>query len=478
MTDLHAAWDALKAAARNDASGRIESLFAAEPGRLEAMTVSGGGLTLDLSKQPWSLAEGLPAALALARAAGVEAARDRLFAGEAVNVSEDRAVLHPALRAPDGDSYSAKGETVSSQVEAGRAAMADFAAKVRSGTLKGATGKPFTAILHIGIGGSDLGPRLVWEALRPLRPAIDLRFVANVDGADFAVQSADLDPATTLVVAVSKTFTTLETLANATAARDWLRASLGDAGDSQLVAVSANPKAAMEFGVAEDRIFAFWDWVGGRYSIWSAVGLSCAVALGWEAFEGFLAGAAAMDKHFQNAPLDANLPVLLALAHVFNRNGLGRGARAVSPYAQRLRLLANYLQQLEMESNGKRVSTDGSLAANETATVVFGDAGTNGQHAFYQLLHQGTDIIPVDIVAVAKITEGPPGMHAKLLANAIAQAEALMIGRGEGEVRVELSKRGSSPQISTPWRLSAPSPAIARPASSCWRTSPHRASAP
>lgn len=244
------------------------------------------------------------------------------------------------------------------------------------------------------------------------------------------------------MVAVSKTFTTLETMANAEAARAWLRATLGEAGDAHLVAVSANPQAAQAFGVPAERVFAFWDWVGGRYSIWSAVGLSCAVGLGWERFQAFLDGAAEMDAHFVAAPLARNAPVLLALAHLFNRNGLSRPIRAVVPYAQRLRLFPAFLQQLEMESNGKRVTPQGLPSMHHTAASVFGDAGTNGQHAFFQLLHQGTDVIPVDLIAVAETDEGPAGMHAKLLANVLAQAEALMVGRTEDDVRAELEAKG------------------------------------
>jgi glucose-6-phosphate isomerase len=246
-------------------------------------------------------------------------------------------------------------------------------------------------------------------------------------------------------VVVSKTFTTLETLTNAEAARAWLRAALGQAADAHLVAVSAAPDKARAFGVPADQVFGFWDWVGGRYSAMSAVGLSCAVALGYDAFAQMHAGAWAMDGHFQQAPLESNAPVLLALAHVFNRNGLGRPLRAVVPYAQRLRLFPAYLQQLEMESNGKRVTLDGRPVAQPTAASVFGDAGTNGQHAFFQLLHQGTDVIPVDILAVRQGSEGDPAAQTKLLANAIAQAEALMVGRREEDVRDELAAAGRSP---------------------------------
>jgi len=441
---LAAAWAAFDQAAERAAAVSLPGLFAAEPGRLERLTLEAGPLSLDLSKQSWT-AEGVEACLALAAAAGVETARARLFAGEAVNTSEDRAVMHPALRAESHSAYCAKGELVTPEVVRGRQRMWALAGAIRSGEVRGATGERFRTVLHIGIGGSDLGPRLVWEALKPLNPEIELRFAANVDPSEIAAAVAGLDPATTLVVAVSKTFTTQETLANAEFARDWLRAALGEGGArGHLVAVSAAPDKAEAFGVDPERVFAFWDWVGGRFSVWSAVGLSCAIALGWQdGFQAFLAGAAEMDAHFLKAPPERNAPVMLALAQVWNRNGLARGARAVVPYAQRLRLLPAFLQQLEMESNGKRVRADGRPVLRATAPVVFGDAGTNGQHAFFQLLHQGTDVIPVEFVAVAESDDGPAGMQKKLLANALAQAEALMIGRSQAEVVAELEARGT-----------------------------------
>jgi glucose-6-phosphate isomerase len=436
-----AEWNAFLADAQAAQGRSILGLFEREPRRLSALTVRAAGLTLDLSKQPWSLG-GLEAGVALARAGGVEARRAALFSGAAINTSEDRAVLHPALRAAEGAHFKAKGEPVSGEVQAVRAAMAKFAADVRSGAYRGAGGHAFRNVVHIGIGGSDLGPRLVWEALRPLDAPIALRFAANVDGSDIAATLEGLDPAQTLVVAVSKTFTTQETLANALAARAWLRAALGPAGDRHLVAVSANPEAVAAFGVSPERLFAFRDWVGGRFSVWSAVGLSCVIGLGADVFEAFLAGAAAMDDHFLSAPLESNAPVLLALAQIFNRDGLGRAARAVIPYSQRLRLLPSFLQQLEMESNGKRVGMDGQPVARPTAPVVFGEPGTNGQHAFFQMLHQGTDVVPLEFVGVARNDEGPPGAHAKLLSNLLAQAEALMIGRSEADVREELKTKG------------------------------------
>jgi glucose-6-phosphate isomerase len=441
---LDRAWSAFDAAADRAADERIADMLANDAERLSRLTVEAAGLTVDLSKQAWTR-EGEDACLALAEAAGVAEARAAMFAGTAVNTSEDRAVLHAALRAPAGAAFAAKGEAVSGAVEAGRAKMKALADAVQSGAAKGSTGKPFRSLVHIGIGGSDLGPRLVWEALRPLQPKMELRFAANVDPAEIAAALAGLDPAETLVVVVSKTFTTQETLANAEAARAWLRAALGDGADAHFAAVSAAPDRAAAFGISSDRVFAFWDWVGGRYSVWSAVGLSCAIGLGWEAFERFLAGAAAMDEHFLNAPLARNAPVLMALAQIWNRNGLGRGMRAVVPYARRLTLLPAFLQQLEMESNGKRVDKDGQVMKRATAPAVFGDAGTNGQHAFFQLLHQGTDIIPVDFVAVAQAGDGPPELQKKLLANCLAQAEALMVGKQGPDVPAERTFTGSRP---------------------------------
>ena len=435
------AWSALKADADAAKSRSILALYDAEPGRLERLTVEAAGLTLDLSKQPWSDA-GFSAAIALARASGVEARRTALFAGQPINLSEDRAVMHPALRARTGSAFFAKGERVSGDVDEVRAAMKALADGVNAGIILGATGKRFRNVVHIGIGGSDLGPRLMWQALRRLNPPINLRFASNVDGSDLAAALDGLDPEQTLVTLVSKTFTTQETVTNGEAARAWLRAAMGKAGDAHLLAVSANPEAVAAFGVAPERLFAFRDWVGGRYSLWSAVGLSCAIALGWEAFEAFLEGGAAMDRHFLDAPLERNAPVLLGMAQVFNRNGMGRRARAVIPYSQRLRFLAPFLQQLEMESNGKRVSAAGKPLENMTAPVVFGDPGTNAQHAFFQMLHQGTDVIPLEFIGIARNPEGLPGSHAKLLSNLLAQAEALMIGRSEAEVRAELTAKG------------------------------------
>ncbi|WP_269715315.1 glucose-6-phosphate isomerase [Caulobacter sp. NIBR2454] len=442
MSKLDAAWSRLEAAAKDAAATRIVDLFDAEPDRLSKLTVSAAGVSLDLSKQSWT-AEGLDAALDLARAVDVEGARQAMFGGEAINTSEDRAVLHVALRAAKDAPYAAKGEAVMADVEDVRVRMKAFAEQVRSGAVKGSTGKPFKTILHIGIGGSDLGPRLLWDALRPVKPQIDVRFVANVDGAEFELVTADMDPEETLVIVVSKTFTTQETMANAQAARDWLSAALGEEGaKAHLAAVSTALDKTSAFGVPDERVFGFWDWVGGRYSLWSSVSLSVAIAAGWEVFERFHAGAAQMDVHFRDAPLEKNAPVLLALAQIFNRNGLGRPARSVVAYSYRLSRLSAFLQQLEMESNGKQVDKAGKPVTRGTSAIVFGGEGTNVQHAYFQAMHQGTDITPMELIGLATTDEGPAGMHPKLLSNLLAQAEAFMVGRSEEEVRKELADKG------------------------------------
>jgi glucose-6-phosphate isomerase len=434
-TASDAAWIAFEATAAQDREARIVDQFVIDPGRLSRMTVEAAGLYLDLSKQSWT-SGGFEACLDLARATDVEAARGRLFGGEAVNDTEGRAVLHPALRATESADYRALGEPVSAEVAGVRCGMADYAEAVRAGREAGATGKAFTAIVHIGIGGSDLGPRLVWDALRPLESAIDLRFVANIAPRDMAEALTGLDPETTLVIVVSKTFTTQETLANAEAARAWLAATLPEAGrEKHFIGVTAAPERAKSFGCG--RTFAFRDWVGGRYSLWSAVSLSCVIALGSEVFDGLLAGARAMDEHFVSAPLEANAPVLMALAQVWNVDGLGRHARTVAPYAHGLRRLPAFLQQLEMESNGKRVRRDGRPVRHQTCPVVFGEPGTNGQHAFFQQIHQGPDIVPAEFVVVRRTHEN--ASESPLWANALAQGQALMQGRTTEAARAELS---------------------------------------
>jgi len=438
---LDAAWSAFDAVAVRDGEARILDQFAADPDRLSRMSVEVAGLYLDLSKQSWTT-EAFDACLNLARAAGVEARREALFAGEAINSTEGRAVLHPALRAARGAAFQALGEPVSAEVERIHAEMTDYAQALRAGRETGATGRAFKAIVHVGIGGSDLGPRLVWDALKPLSPAIDLRFVANIDPRDMAEALVGLEPETTLVIVVSKTFTTQETLANAEAARAWLSAALpADGLDRHLIGVTAAPEKARAFGCA--RTFAFRDWVGGRYSLWSAVSLSCVIALGPEVFDGLLAGARVMDQHFLDAPLEANAPVLMALAQVWNVDGLKRGARTVAPYAHGLRRLPAFLQQLEMESNGKRIDRDGRPVTRGTCPIVFGEPGTNGQHAFFQQIHQGPQVVPAEFVIVRRthdaVSESP------LWANALAQGQALMLGKTADQARDELLTSGAEP---------------------------------
>jgi glucose-6-phosphate isomerase len=445
MTARTQALNMLRAVARKDAGGRIVHRFATDPGRMERMGVEAAGLYLDLSKQSWS-AEGFEAALDLARTCDVEGRRDSLFGGEAVNNTEGRAVLHPALRASEGADFNALGEPVSAEVDQTRQAIAAFAADIGSGAETGGTKQPFNAIVHIGIGGSDLGPRLLWDALRPLEPVIDLRFVANIDPRDMGEALAGLDPETTLVVVVSKTFTTQETLANADLAKAWLAESLSPRRMvKHLIGVTAAPDKAEAWGCG--RTFGFRDWVGGRYSLWSAVSLSVAVALGWDVFERVLNGARAMDEHFQEAALEMNAPILLAMAQVFNVEGLGRPARTVAPYAHGLRRLPAFLQQLEMESNGKRVKRDGSAVDTATGPVVFGEPGTNGQHAFFQQIHQGPQVVPAEFVVVGHTSDGAMDARegdAPLWSNALAQAQALMVGKTEAEARAELLASGAS----------------------------------
>ena len=440
-----AAWTAFDQAAAEAASARIVDQFAADPDRLARMSVEAAGLYLDLSKQSWTKAA-FDACLDLARASEVEGRRAALFAGEAANLTEGRAVLHPALRAAPGADFKALGEPVSAEVDAVRADMKAYADAVRSGAEAGATGKTFEAIVHVGIGGSDLGPRVVWDALRPLDPAIDLRFVANIDPRDMAEALTGLDPETTLVVVVSKTFTTQETLANAEAAKAWLAASLpADGMTRHFIGVTAAPDKAAAFGCG--RTFAFRDWVGGRYSLWSAVSLSCGIALGWDVFERMLAGAAAMDDHFVAAPLEKNAPILMALAQVFNVDGLNRPARTVAPYAHALRRLPSFLQQLEMESNGKRVHRDGTPVTRQTCPVVFGEPGTNGQHAFFQQIHQGPEVVPAEFVIVARTHADAP--ESPLWSNALAQGQALMLGKTTEAAKAEGLAQGLSEEEAT-----------------------------
>jgi glucose-6-phosphate isomerase len=422
-------FETLKAQALSDGAMPIIERFKTEANRLESQSLDVAGLFVDVSKQSWSEV-GFKTTLGLFEMADLKGAIDRMWRGQAINVSEDRAVLHVALRDTDEDNLRLRGHEITEDVKLARATMKAYAEAIHKGDIKGATGKAFKTIIHIGIGGSDLGPRLVWQALHPLKPKIDVRFVANVDGSELALNLADLDPAETLIIAVSKTFTTQETLANFLSARDWLIKALGEEGaKAHMAAVSAAPAKTSAYGIAPDRVFGFKDWVGGRYSLWSAVSLSLIIALGFEVYERLLKGAREMDQHFLTAPFERNAPLLLAAAQIYNRIGCDRPARAVIPYAHRLRRLAAFLQQLEMESNGKRTDGYGNLLPSKTCPIVFGDEGTNAQHAFFQMLHQSEDVIPLEFIAVRSNPEASLDMQQKLLSNVIAQGEAFMVGK-------------------------------------------------
>ena len=434
--------DALKSQAKADAGIRIVDQFAADPERLARMSLSVCGLYVDVSKQAWTKA-GFQATLASIEASGLAAAREKMWTGQEINVSEGRAVLHVALRDTDAGNRRLRGDEIAADVKASRDAMKAYAEGIQSGAITGSTGKRFKTLVHIGIGGSDLGPRLLFQALSPLQPQIDIRFVANVDGSELALALAGLDPAETLVIAVSKTFGTQETLANFVAARDWLVKGLGEAAaQKHMAAVSTAADKTSQYGIPHDRVFGFKDWVGGRYSLWSAVSLSVIIALGYDVYQGLLDGAHAMDEHFYTAPLHQNAPVFLAASQLYNRIGLGRPSRAVIPYVHRLRRLAAFLQQLEMESNGKRTSPTGQLLDVATCPVVFGDEGTNAQHAFFQMLHQSNDVVPLEFIAVARNAEASEDMQKKLLSNVIAQGEAFMVGKSLETSQVECKALG------------------------------------
>jgi glucose-6-phosphate isomerase len=436
---------ALEAHAAELAGTAVRDLFAADPDRFEALSLWVDDLLLDWSKNRLT-GETMRLLFDLARAAEVEAWRDRMFAGEAINLTERRSVLHVALRNPTGRPYRAQGRDVTAEVAAVLARMGDFAEGVRGGRLVGATGRRFTDVVNLGIGGSDLGPKMVTLALAPFHDGPRVHYVSNVDGAHLHDTLKDLDPATTLFVVASKTFTTQETMTNAASARAWIGRAVGEAGvGAHFAAVSTALDRAAAFGITADRVFGFWDWVGGRYSVWSAVGLPVMIAVGRENFGAFLAGGAAMDEHFRTAQLERNLPVIKGLIDVWYRDVIGLQSRAVIPYDQRLSRFTAHLQQLDMESNGKRVRRDGSPAPRPTGPIVWGEPGTNGQHAFFQLVHQGTTPVPIDFLFAARPHEALGDHHAKLVANCLAQAEALMLGKTEAEVRTELADTGRAP---------------------------------
>ena len=427
------------------ASLPMRDLFAKDPQRFARFSLRLGDLLLDYSKNRIT-AETMDLLHALAREAGVEAMRDKLFAGEPINLTEGRAVLHVALRNFSPRPIHVGGKDVMPEVRAALNHMSAFSESVRSGAWKGYTGKPIRAIVNLGIGGSDLGPVMVTEALRPYRRhGLDLHFVSNVDGSHIAEALRRVDPETTLFLVASKTFTTQETMANAHSAREWFLTHAKEERRvaKHFVAISTNAKEVAKFGIATDNMFVFWDWVGGRYSLWSSIGLSIALGIGFDNFRALLEGAHEMDEHFRTAPLDKNLPVTLALLGVWYNNFFGAETHAILPYDQYLSRFPAYFQQGDMESNGKRVTRDGKVVDYQTGPVIWGEPGTNGQHAFYQLLHQGTKLVPSDFLASVD-THNPIGdHHALLLANFLAQPEALMRGKTEAEARAELEAAGS-----------------------------------
>ncbi len=424
----------------------MRDLFALEPDRFSQMSVEAAGLFLDYSKNRVDSTT-MQLLLALAKERGVEVQRDAMFAGAKINHTEGRAVLHTALRAPREQALTVDGQNVTQDVHQVLARMKDFAERVRSGAWRGHTGKAITDVVNIGIGGSDLGPKMVVQALRSYSHLrLRMHFVSNVDGHDIDAALSQVDPQTTLFIIASKTFTTVETMLNAQTARSWFMQYASSSEPTALarhfVAVSTNQAAIEAFGIDPANMFPFWDWVGGRYSIWSAIGLPVMLAIGHGYFSDFLAGAHEMDQHFRQAPLARNLPVLLAMIGIWNRNFLGCGALSIAAYHQDLARFPAYLQQLDMESNGKRVNRDGDALEVATCPLIWGDCGTNGQHAYFQLLHQGTDITPMDFIAALNPSHEFAEQHQALLANCFAQSEAFMRGKTGEEVSSDLANSG------------------------------------
>jgi glucose-6-phosphate isomerase len=440
------AWRALEQHHELISGRHLRDLFAEDPGRGERLTAEGAGLFLDYSKNRVT-DETVALLLALAEECGLRERMDAMFSGEKINVTEGRAVLHVALRAPRGTRIEVDGVDVVPLVHEVLDRMSDFSDRVRSGEWTGATDRPIRNVVNIGIGGSDLGPVMAYEALRFYsRRDMTFRFVSNVDGVDFAEATRDLDPAETLFIVSSKTFTTLETMTNAHSARDWVLAALGDesAIARHFVAVSTNEEGVREFGIDPANMFGFWDWVGGRYSMDSAIGLSTMIAVGPERFREMLAGFHAMDEHFRTTPFERNLPVLMGLLAVWYGDFFGAQTVAVLPYAQYLKRFPAYLQQLTMESNGKSVTLEGEPVDDETGAVYWGEPGTNGQHSFYQLIHQGTKLIPCDFIGFMTSLVPLGRHHDLLMANVFAQTEALAFGKTADEVRAEETE---------PWRV-------------------------
>jgi glucose-6-phosphate isomerase len=440
-----AGFEALGKLVDDMAARPMRLLFAEDPNRFKRFSAEGAGILLDYSKNRID-EEVMEALFEMARAAGVEERRAQMCEGEHINITEDRAVMHMALRYQGDKPVEVDGKDVMPDVREVLAAIETYTNAVRSGDIRGHGGEQFTDIVNIGIGGSDLGPVMVTLGLAPYtRPDLRAHYVSNVDGAHMADTLKGLDPKKTLFIVASKTFTTDETMTNAHTARSWLASALGeDAVPNHFAAVSTNIAACAKFGIREDRIFGFWDWVGGRYSVWSAIGLPVALAVGFDNFKKFLAGADAMDRHFLETPLENNLPVIMGMLGVWYRNAWGFSTHAVLPYDQRLSRFPAYLQQQDMESNGKSVTLSGKTVGWSTGPIVWGEPGTNGQHAFYQLIHQGTDVIPADFLIAAQPHEQLPPHHDKLVANVLAQSEALMLGKTEEEVVDELKAQGLS----------------------------------
>ncbi|QID16846.1 glucose-6-phosphate isomerase [Nitrogeniibacter mangrovi] len=440
----HGAWHRLQAHADAVRSHRMRDLFDADPERAQRMQCRVGSIRLDYSKNRID-DDGLDALFTLAEAMNLRGAIDAMFAGEPINATEQRPALHVALRMPRDAVLEVGGRNVVADVHTELDKLRRFATAVREGTWKGRTGREVTDVVNIGIGGSDLGPRLVCDALRPLsHPRLRTHFVANVDGARITGLLRTLDPDTTLFIVASKSFGTQETLTNATTARQWFLDQGASEADiaKHFVAVSTNTDKVTAFGIDPANMFGFWDWVGGRYSLWSAIGLPIMLAVGPDAFDQLLAGAHAMDEHFRTAPWQENLPVMLGLIGVWYINGLRAGTHLVAPYDHGLRQLPAYLQQLDMESNGKSVTRTGAPVETKTGAVVWGYSGINGQHAFYQLLHQGTRLIPADFIVSLHNPNSPPHHHRIVLANCIAQAQALMQGRTTEQARAEMRAAG------------------------------------
>jgi glucose-6-phosphate isomerase len=433
------AWKALADHHQKSGGVHLRGLFADDPGRGEHFTAEAAGLFLDYSKNRIT-AETLSLLKTLAEESGLRERIDAMFRGDKINITEGRAVLHVALRAPKGQSILVDGEDVVPQVHAVLDRMSAFAAKIRSGDWKGHTGQRIRSVVNIGIGGSDLGPVMAFEALKHYSErALEFRFVSNVDGTDFAEATVDLDPAETLFIISSKTFTTLETMTNAQTARQWCLNALKDpqAVARHFVAVSTNHDEVSKFGIDTANMFGFWDWVGGRYSMDSAIGLSTMIAIGPDNFRAMLGGFHAMDEHFRSAPFERNLPVLMGLLSVWYTDFLGAETTAVLPYDQYLKRFPAYLQQLTMESNGKSVTLDGRRVSYQTGPVYWGEPGTNGQHSFYQLIHQGTRLIPCDLIGFAHSLNPLGEHHDILMSNVFAQAEALAFGKTADQLKAE-----------------------------------------